>query len=657
MGKAKLIGVLGLWGFMLALVVVPVWGVTESATTREFEIIAQQYSYSPNVIRVNQGDQVKITLYSIDVMHGLAIDDYPVALQSWVAKTDSVEFVADQAGKFRMRCTVVCGAMHPYLVGELIVTPYTNLPISWALTLVVTFGTVGLLAWPGAASRADATRSWRLSLTRIGWVQSLVKNRWLQSILIWLGLFFFVLILLAAFFGSPVGNANFAIIYLWIVWWATLNFFLIPISGRLWCSICPLPLPGQWLEHLNIVLKGQAGTASLVRKLWPQRLRNSWLQNILFLGLALFSAIIMTRPVATGVVLTGLLVVAFMTAWLYGQRVFCRYLCPVSGFIGAYSMVAPVAVGVQDAQGCRTDQDKECLLACEAGAACPWTEHPGNQNCNAYQGMASACFKSSARENIALTIRPLGGDLFVANGRRLDAVYNVFIMLTCAIIYTAVYLGPWGWLKNQATIATIAGFLLYAVVFLLANLVLLPGLFYVAVWLGKGLAEGKAPPLREAFAFIGIMMQQTMALLRRQPRSEPAAMPNIILVTAGLPSTQRLFGDYSYALIPLGVAVWIGFTISLVVGNGSEAIRLLSNPFGWGWDLFGTAHYTWTLYAPRLIPILQAAVMLFGLAVSIAAAYRIAIHHTTARGIVLRSLTPPIIFMIAITVIIFRLML
>lgn len=644
MGKAKLMSVLGIWGFVFALVVMPVWAATETGTTREFEIVAQQYSYSPNVIRVNQGDRVKITLYSIDVMHGLAIDDYPVDLQSWVAKTDSVEFVADQAGKFRMRCTVVCGAMHPYLVGELIVTPYANFPISLALVLVVAFATVGLMAWPGAAKSADGSRSLRLRWTRIGWIQSLANSRWARSIFIWLNLFFFVLTLLAAFFGSAVGNANFAIIYVWIIWWAALNFLLIPIGGRLWCSVCPLPLPGQWL--------GQFGIA---RKLWPQRLRNIWLQNILFLGLALFSAIFMTRPLATGFVLVGLLVVAFITAWLYGQRVFCRTICPVSGYIGAYSMVAPVAVGVQDTQGCLTDKKQACLLACEAGSACPWTEDPGNQNCNAYQGIASACFRSSARENIALTIRPLGGDLFVANGRRLDEVYNVFIMLTCAILYIAVYLGPWGWLKNQANIATISGFLLYALLFLLANLVLLPGLFYVAVWLGKGLAEGKLPPLREAFAFIGIMMQQTMALLRRQPRSEPAAMPNSTLVTAGLPSTQRLFGDYSYALIPLGVAIWVGFTISLLLVNAYDAIRLLSNPFGWGWDLFGTAQYPWILYAPYLIPTLQTAVVLFGLAVSISAAYRIAIHHTSDRGKVLRSLTPPFIFMVAITAIVFRL--
>lgn len=657
MGKGKLIGALGIMlVLVLALTVVPAWGATEAGTTREFEITARKFSYTPNVIRVNKGDRVKITLSSDDVMHGLAIDDYPVDLQSWASKTDTVEFVADHAGKFHMRCTVVCGPMHPFFVGELVVAPYSHYPIALALTMIVAIGTVGFVTRRGSGSLNNSFLDWHFELTRVGWVKSLLQKRWLQQALILPNLFFFALIMLAAFFGSPIGNANFAIIYVWIVWWAALKLFLIPIGGRLWCTMCPLPAPGEWVDHLSVVRKGLERPLSLARKLWPKRFRNIWLQNISFLSVALFSAIILTRPMATGIVLGGFIVVAFITSWIYGRRIFCRYICPVSGFIGMYSMVAPVEVRVKDPEVCRTHTGKECILGCDTGYGCPWMQYPGNQKRNAYCGMCTECFKTCPEDNIALNIRPFGRDLFVVDGRGVDEIYNVFIMLTCAIIYIAVYLGPWGWLKNVANIATIPGFLLYAVVFFLANLVLLPGLFYLAAWLGKGLAEGKLPPVHEAFAFIGVFKQQLVALFRRQPLPKLPKIPNIKLATPGLPSTQRLFLDYSYALIPLGLTAWIGFTISFVLVDISYAISLISNPFGWGWDLFGTAHYPWTIYAPRLIPYLQTPVILIGLAASIFAAYRIATHHTTERQIVLRSLTPTLILMVAVTAVVFRLL-
>lgn len=642
---------------IVLLLPVPALGWAKSSTTREITVHARSFEYTPRTIRVQRGDHVKLTLVADDVTHGLLLESYGLKTEASPHQEEesSIEFVADRTGKFRMRCTTVCGPLHPFMVGEFIVQPTYNLPIALALTLVAAFGTVGLVAWRGAGPTDDLLSGWRFELTRFGWVKSLLKQRWFQYALILPNLFFFTIIMLAAFFGTPVGNANFAIIFVWIVWWAALKLFLIPIGGRLWCAMCPLPAPGEWIDHRSVIRKGLEKPLSLARKLWPRRFRNIWLQNASFLGVALFSAIILTRPLATGVVLLGFIIAAFITSWIYGRRVFCRYICPVSGFTGMYSMVAPVEIRVKDPAICASHPEKECIQGSAHGYGCPWLEYPGNLERNAYCGMCTECLKTCPKDNIAVNIRPFGRDLFVVGGRGIDEIYNVFIMLTCAIIYIAVYLGPWGWLKDLANIATIPGFLLYAMFFFLANLVLLPGLFYVAVWLGKGLAEGKLPPARETFAFIGVLKDRLAALLRRQPMPRPARKPNVRLGNPGLPATQRLFVDYSYALIPLGLAAWIGFTVSFVLIDISYAIPLLSDPFGWGWDLLGTAGYPWTLYAPRLVPYLQMPIMLVGLTVSIYTAYRIATHHITDREQVLRSLTPAFIFIVAVTAVVFRL--
>jgi len=638
---------------IIAMMIFPALGKTEVGRTREITINARAFEYTPRTIRVNRGDRVKLTLIADDVTHGLILENYDVEMEAHPRQDPppSVEFVADKGGKHHFRCTVVCGAFHPFMVGELVVEPYNKLPIAWGLTALVAIGmTVGIQHW-GSQPRKDPLSRWTFELTRFMWVRSLLKQRWFQFALFVPNVFFFAVIMVAAFFGSPVGNANFAIIYVWIVWWAALKFFFIPIGGRLWCTMCPLPLPGDWLDHRTFVKKGRERSVSFARKMWPKSLRSLWPQNLGFLAVCLFSGIILTRPMATGVVLSIFIIGAAVTSWFYGKRVFCRYLCPVSGFTGMYAMAAPVEIRIKDPKVCAEHTEKTCIQGSAHGYGCPWLNYPGNLERNAFCGMCTECFKTCPKDNIALNIRPFGRDLFVSKGRGVDEVYNAFIMLACALIYIAVYLGPWGALKDMANIATVPGYLLYAFLFILANLVILPALFYIAVWLGKGWAEGKLPPLSEAFNFVPVLWQRLVALVRRRPppKFPRTSASNIQLIDAGLPPTQRLFTDLGYAIIPIGLAGWIAFTVAFALVDISYAIPLLSDPMGWGWDLFGTADYGWVMYVPHLIPYIQTPILLLGLAISIYVVYRIAVHHTANQKLLLRGLAPVFVYLSLIT--------
>ena len=60
-------------------------------------------------------------------------------------------------------------------------------------------------------------------------------------------------LLLTGLAGTPAGNHNFGIIYVWLVWWALLKLVLIPFLGRFWCSICPIPAPGDWIQRRSML--------------------------------------------------------------------------------------------------------------------------------------------------------------------------------------------------------------------------------------------------------------------------------------------------------------------------------------------------------------------------------------------------------------------
>ncbi len=97
--------------------------VLAAPTERTLRVEAGGYAYSPAVLRVNPGDRVTIELVSKDVAHGLAIDGYPVDLRADPGQTARATFVAGQAGTFKMRCSIACGNLHPFMTGKLEVGP------------------------------------------------------------------------------------------------------------------------------------------------------------------------------------------------------------------------------------------------------------------------------------------------------------------------------------------------------------------------------------------------------------------------------------------------------------------------------------------------------------------------------------------------------
>lgn len=421
----------------------------------------------------------------------------------------------------------------------------------------------------------------------------------------------FVVAILTGLFGTPAGSHNFGTIFVWIVWWALLIIVMVPLFGRLWCAICPIPAPGEWLQRRSIMRRLPGRPRSLGWR-WPRRLRNIWLQNLGFLGIALFSTIILTRPNVTAWVLLGMMGLAVILSMLFRNRVFCRYVCPVGGFIGLYALVSSLELRVKDRQVCRDHVTKDCVVGNACGHGCPWMVFPGNLQRNAYCGMCTECLKTCPKDNIAINLRPFGSDLLVARKRRLDEGYKALIMLTCALVYSAVLLGPWGWIKGWANMETTGKWALYALGFLATNLLLVPGLFWLTTVGARALARIQTP-------------------------------------------VKQLFVDYAYSLVPMGLAGWIAFSFSFVFVNGSYAAAVLSDPFGWGWDLFGTRSVPWTPAWPGLALMLQVGTLLAGLVFSIIVAYRIGRQHAATDARAWRGTLPVAGFLAVSTLVFVRL--
>ena len=123
--------------------------------SRTITLGARQFEFAPSRIEVNQGDRVIITLQADDVVHGFYLDGYGIQQRVTPGIAQRIEFVADRAGTFRYRCSVTCGSMHPFMMGELVVGPDTPLWRAVAITLIVA---AGVLLWLRQTSSLNQER-------------------------------------------------------------------------------------------------------------------------------------------------------------------------------------------------------------------------------------------------------------------------------------------------------------------------------------------------------------------------------------------------------------------------------------------------------------------------------------------------------------------
>ena len=105
----------------VVIVIAPLPRRSSASGEKVFRIEAAQFAYTPGEIHVNTGDLVTLELISTDVAHGLYLDGYEISVTADPGQTRRLTFKADRPGAVHFRCNVTCGAMHPFMIGKLIV--------------------------------------------------------------------------------------------------------------------------------------------------------------------------------------------------------------------------------------------------------------------------------------------------------------------------------------------------------------------------------------------------------------------------------------------------------------------------------------------------------------------------------------------------------
>ncbi len=594
--------------------------------TRRIHVDLYRYGSAPEVIHVSRGDTVVFTFSTRDTPHSFFLQEYDIDVKV-ASNTGEVEVarpsapneqgtftreVVIRAGrpglagffntKSRFRCHVYCGEMHAFESGFFVVHP--NYLHAGATGLLFAIPLVGV--WRLRRRRMETAPSGEpRALTPSGHPDELTEGvnlfdrwPWLRSVLGTQGLQFWFMtimsglmyvILLTTLIGTKMAGGNLGVLLLWVVWLFFLVVVFVPIGGRIWCTVCPIPMFGDAIQRGTAtgVRPGKTGPYGnrfngLMRR-WPERFANALPRALVFLAFGTVGILIVSQPRWTAWALVILLAMATLLPLIFELRAFCRYLCPINSFISLYAPMGKLALRSRHQTFCEKCVDRH-LVTCrggnEHGWACPYGLAVHEIDTNAECGVCLECIRSCAYHNISLKWRPFGLErLLTTRNQAIQAI----VMLTLAIVYCVVFLGPWHSLRDMLNIVDKNNWGLF--------------LGYAAsLWL---IALGLLPALIRLLTHWGARL-------------------------AGVESADAsLYPRNSSALVPIGLFIWIAFAIPMFLVEGSFVLSTLSDPFGWGQNLFGTAGYPWKQIWPESIAWIQAAAVLAGLVFSLKTAHRV----------------------------------
>jgi ferredoxin len=441
-------------------------------------------------------------------------------------------------------------------------------------------------------------------LLQIRWVKAIVKWKYFQPALQIPNMLVFALVIYLGFFDIQDGGRNFATKLTWTIWWAAIIFAFV-LVGRLWCVMCPFGALTLWASRLF----------RPVRR-FPQSLRNIWMATLAFALLTWADVYfgIVGSPSRTAWLVIIISTVAILIGIFFQRATFCRYLCPIGGMIGLYSMVSPLELRARDRAVCSTCSSKSCYRGSEAGQGCIMFEFPSVMDRNNYCNLCGECVKTCPNDNISFRFRPFMGDIGSKFNRRFDESFLAILLVGLVFMITGEMVGPWHEWMDQ-----ISRFLPFSALGITDDQLIEKWTFTVVY-------------LLVIFLIAPLILLLASAVSRWTAR--PAQL-----------SLRKIFTTFAYMFIPIGLALHLAHNLLHLLKEGPGIVPALQRaierltPFSVGVPNWQAS----PLASDLVIYYLQMAILFAAFLLSLSIAWKLSVTTYRDNRLALKAVIPMVL--------------
>ena len=423
-------------------------------------------------------------------------------------------------------------------------------------------------------------------------IRRLITNRFVIQLIKSISVTLFLITLATAFLGDNEPTNNFSPTFVWIIWWVGIAY-ITAFFGNIWLVINPWKIIFSLVDSkINKSTIGRDGWLFQYPKyldVWP--------------GIIIFFAFIWIEniysggaiPNKLGVLILSYSIITWTGMFLFGKHAWLKHGEAFSILFGLLSRLSPSEIGVLDTNACTN-----CYQGC----------YPHNLQCVD----CLECFENSDRSDRLVNIRPYA--IGLSRPENISIGSMIFVLLTLASVTFDGLTATSLWLDFQNAIHPIADIL----------------------GIASSAGIGTFGLLMLPILFLGIYIVFSFLMSA---------------FSGGYLSTYKTTTLFVYSLIPIAFAYHLSHYQSYLVIQGQHIIPLISDPFGYGWDIFGTQTFRVdiSIINAKFVWISSVIAIVIGHIMSVYVAHLISLREIPDRSKALQSQYPMLLLMIFYTAI------